>query len=336
MNSSDLGQRLTRRIGEATLLKSHRIVSTNAEANRPYFGKTIADIPAPAEPEGAAIVIVGGPSLHRKNRIRQILESGFKGDIIAADGSMGYCIRNGLTPHYVVTVDGHPTRMVRWFGDPDLEKRAPDDYFGRQDLDPDFWKDQVRTNRELIEMIDRHGPKMKAVIATSAHLTVTRRCIQAGMDLYWWNPLYDDYEQTGSVTKRLFESNGIPCMVTGGNVGTSAWIFAHSVLKRKHVALLGMDLGYAPGTPLRNTQYYYEICNLLGESRAGEAYIQIHNPHLGETWFTDPTYYWYRQVFLELSAQTDCQTYNCTEGGTLFAEHIPFIPLQKFLDGVGN
>ncbi len=39
----------------------------------------------------------------------------------------------------------------------------------------------------------------------------------------------DDPTQTGSLTRRLYEMNKLPCMNTGGNVGTTAWIFANSI-----------------------------------------------------------------------------------------------------------
>ena len=58
------------------------------------------------------------------------------------------------------------------------------------------------------------------MISTSAHPDVTKRCVESQMDLYWWNPIYDDYESPDSITRKLFEKNRIPCMTTGGNVGT--------------------------------------------------------------------------------------------------------------------
>lgn len=330
----NLAEQLSCHMNEATAARTGRIGLDNAGKNRKYFGKTIDDLPDVnrSESEGAAIVIVGGPSLHRKNPVVKILATGFTGDIIVADGSLGYCLRNGLVPKYVITVDpdylGY--RVVRWFGDTKLETRPEDDYFSRQDMDPEHWKDQVRVNRELVGLVNRYGRDIKAIIATSAHPLVTERCVESGMELYWWNPIYDDYDKPNSISRELFESNYIPCMLTGGNVGTAAWIFAHAVLKRKHVALVGMDLGYAPGTPLFNTQYYRELVALFGD-RAPEAYTQVFNPYLNETWYTDPAYYWYRKIFLDLAKDADCITYNCTEGGILFDEPVRFIPLAEFL-----
>lgn len=330
----ELGLDIAKLIGEVTLSKSTKLGWGNAEKNRPFFGKTLADLEGSRD-GGAAIVIVGGPSLHRKNSVARIRDLGFKGDLIVADGSLGHCLRYGVVPQYVVTVDAHPYRIVRWFGDTELETRPEDDYFTRQDLDPAHWQNERKCNQELIDLVNCHGPRIKAIIATSVDPCVTRRCVESGMDLYWWNPMYDDYEIADSLTGRLVKANGIPCMVTGGNVGTSAWIFAHAILKHRHIALVGMDLGYAPGTPLRNTQYFTEIQELF-KDRVEEAYIPIHNPHLNETWFTDPTYYWYRKVFLDLAKEADCTTYNCTEGGTLFGDDVPFIPLEHFIREFGN
>ena len=332
---SNICDKLSRHMAEATTFKSLDAALSNAEKNKSFYGKTILDLAEASHKElkREAIVIVGGPSLHRKNPVDKIMASGFQGDIITADGSLGYCLRNGLIPDYVVTVDPNPfaNRIVRWFGDPDLESRPEDDYFRRQDLDPEHWKNEIRANSELIELVNKYGCRIKAVIATSAHPDVTKRCVDSGMALYWWNPLYDDYDQPGSITRRVFESNRIPCLTTGGNVGTSAWIIAHAILGRKNIALVGMDLGYPPGTPLLNTQYYYELVELLGKEKVAEAFVHTYNPHIKETWFADPAYNWYREVFLELAKEADCTTYNCTEGGLLFGENINFIPLAEFL-----
>ncbi|PJE51043.1 MAG: hypothetical protein COV29_02095 [Candidatus Yanofskybacteria bacterium CG10_big_fil_rev_8_21_14_0_10_36_16] len=323
-----LGKKLSLKIGEATALKTESIGLKNAKRNAPYFSNTVEDL-AVSNKE-AAIVIVGGPSLHRKNPVEKILNSNFKGDIVTADGSLGYCLRNGLVPDYVLCLDPHPYRIVRWFGDPDLESRPEDDYYSRQDLDPEHWKDEKKWNKELIKLVNHHGPRIKAILSTSVDTTITKRCIEAGMEIFWWNPLYDDIDEPNSVAKKLNDETGIPCMVTGGNVGTASWIFAHAILNRKHVALAGIDLSYAPGTPHRNTQYYYELIELFGD-RAPEAFIDIYNPYLNETWFTDPTYYWFKNVFLELAPEANCTTYNCTEGGILFEDPIKFIPMSEFL-----
>lgn len=317
-------------IAEATYRKTAEIGLRHAEVNLPYIQKTLSDLDGAHSTGNSAIVISAGPSLHRKESAKRIRASGYKGVIVAADGALGYCLRNDIIPHFVVSVDPHPTRIVRWFGDPKLESRPQDDYFRRQDLDPYLSKDEIKRNQELIELVNRYGSKIRAVLSTSVAPSVTSRVLEVGMPIYWWNPIYDDYDEQGSYTRRVFELNNVPCMVTGGNCGTAAWVFAGAILGLKNVALLGMDLSYHPDTPLESTQYYTELRNIFGV-RFAEAYIHVENPYFQQTWYTDPTYWWYRESFLELARQAPLKTYNCTEGGILFGEGVLWSTLDDFL-----
>jgi hypothetical protein len=108
-------------------------------------------------------------------------------------------------------------------------------------------------------------------------------------------------------------------------------MMAAEVLGKRHVALTGMDFAYYPETPHRNTQYWREAVALVGEENLESIFIPIHNPHLGVTFYTDPAYYWYRECFLEMAADAECRTTNCTEGGILFGGAVAFAPLEEFL-----
>ena len=44
---------------------------------------------------------------------------------------------------------------------------------------------------------------MKIALATSAAPAVVRPREKAGMELYWWNPMFDDYEAPDSRSRRL-------------------------------------------------------------------------------------------------------------------------------------
>jgi len=317
---------------ELTATRSLDKAVANVARNQPYVQRTIADLAPPAGEAvpGSAIVIAAGPSLHRTRSIARIRESGYDGDLIAVDGALGHCLREGLVPDYVVTLDPLSVRICRWFGDPDLASREDDDYFRRQEMDPYLGRDEAQRNRELIGLVNRHGPSIKAVICTSSTPEVTRRCLESGMALYWWNPMVDDVDRPDSVTKRLYQMNRAPCMASGGNVGTAAWMVASQLLRKREVAVVGMDLGYAPGTPLEKTQYYPELRELFGD-RLQEAIIPVENPYLRETWFADPAYYWYRELFLQMAAQARCVTVNCTGGGILFGQSVRWMPLGEFL-----
>jgi len=143
--------------------------------------------------------------------------------------------------------------------------------------------------------------------------------------------MYDDYERPDSVSRELHRENGLPCLNGGGNVGTASWVLAHAVLGKRRVGIIGMDFGYPPDTPYEKTQYYPELRDMLGE-RLGEAFVHFENPVLGEKWFTDPAYCWFRDVFLEMAREAQCETFNCTEGGVLFGPEIKTATLEEFLD----
>ena len=334
----ELGPKIARALEAATFERVAGIGLANAEVNRPRITRSVLELAETALGEGETAIVVGaGPSLRRRRSLERLHDAGFAGTVVAADGALGACLRAGVVPHVVVSVDPHPERIVRWFGDPALTAPPIDDYFRRQEMDPVHHEDELRANRALVELVNAYGPKIKVAAATSAAPAVVERCEQAAMEIYWWNPMYDDYEKPDSLSRRLRELNGLPCLNGGGNVGTAAWVLAHAVLGKRRIGLIGMDFGYAPGTPHEQTQYYPELRELLGD-RFADAYTQIPNPHVGETWFCDPAYLWFRNVLLGMAREADGETFNCTEGGILFGNGVAFVTLDEFLartDGQG-
>lgn len=328
----ELGRKLASALEAATFERVAGVGLANAERNRPRIARSVLELSETPLGAGEAAVVVGaGPSLYRRRSLERLRASGFAGTIVAADGALGACLRAGVVPHVVVSVDPHPERIVRWFGDPALQAAPADDYFRRQEMDPVQSLDELSANRALVELVDAYGPKIKVAAATSAAPAVVERCEQARMELYWWNPMYDDYDQADSLSRRLWMMNGLPCLNGGGNVGTAAWVLAHAVLGKRRIGLVGIDLGYAPGTPYEKTQYYPELRELLGD-RFREAFIHTENPVTREVWFSDPAYHWFRDVFLEMAGEADCETINCTEGGLLFGPGITTAPLDTFLE----
>jgi hypothetical protein len=331
----ELAHKLVAEMEAITFNRIGQLGLANARRNRDLLshGKTLVALRDENIGEGdSCIVVAAGPSLARRDPIKAIKQAGYRGAIIATESAMSACLRQGVVPHLTVTLDPHATRIVRWFGDPALDPQATerDDYFRRQDMDRAF-ADELRLNGELIELINRHGKDVRIALSTSASEAVVNRVIQAGMPIYWWNPMYDDPDEPGSVTRALYRENRLPCMNAGGNVGTAAWMLAHSVLSKAHVAIVGMDLSYYDDTPYYNTQYYHELVALVGEERLDSVFVRIHNPYVNRGFYTDPAYMWYRRCFLELAPEADCRTYNCTGGGILFGDAIEFIDLEHFL-----
>jgi hypothetical protein len=332
MMTTMLSERQLQVISEATLKKTAAIGLKHAQENLVYLKNTIKDLrnAFKGKPVRPVLMISAGPSLHRNKSLEVIKKIGFKGHIIAVDGALGHCLRNGVVPDFIISVDPDPHRIIRWFGDPRLSERPEDDYFQRQDLDPAFRENEITRNKEMIALVNQSGPSIKAIISTSVSPEISQRCIDAGMDLYWWNPLYDDYEKPDSISRQIYAFNKVPCMVTGGNVGTSAWVFAHSILHSPTVIMVGMDFSYPPGTNVINTQYYEYLKEIFPDDPA-KGLLSVHNPHTGDTLYTDPAYYWYNENFLHMASLAPCKTYNCTEGGILFGEGIEFKKLADVL-----
>ncbi len=308
----------------------------NARRNVEFLdrGRSLADLRDYPLGEGdSAIVIAAGPSIKRFDPIAAIKASGYRGALVVTESAIHYCLSNGVVPDLVVTVDPDPDRIVRWFGDPALSRDSleRDDYYRRQDMDESF-ANEIRTNQRVKELVDRHGPDMRIALSTSTSEAVAQRVIETGMEIYWWNPMLDDPDETDGMSRELYRLNRLPCVNAGGNVGAACWMMADAVLGKRHVALTGIDFAYYDDTPYAASQYYPEAVALVGEENLDEIFIRIFSPHTESWFYTDPAYMWYREAFLEMAADAECRTYNCTGGGILFGDNIEFIALETFLE----
>jgi len=278
-----------------------------------------------------AILIAAGPSIKRMDPIKDIIKHGFKGKIVTTESGLNYCLKNHLIPHLVVTLDPHETRIVRWFGNPRLNNYEikNDDYYRRQDMDEDF-SNEILVNKKLIERVNRSCKGVPIALATTSSKSVVERVIEIGMDIYWFNPMLDNPDQEHSFTLKAYKMNKFPCINCGGNVGSACWMILDEVLKAKTIALTGVDFSYYSDTSYFQTQYYHEAVDLLGEENLDEYYIEIFNPYLNKWFYTDPVYYWYKKAFLEMVAEGNSTTYNCTNGGIVFGDNIIFTLLEKY------
>lgn len=309
------------------------VIVENSKWNKQFISKTIKDVPKPiGEKAASAIVISAGPSLYKNNILARIKASGYRGSIIAIDGSYVRCIKAGLEPDYVLTLDPHPTRLVRWFGDPDFEKNLEgDDYFSRQDLDIAFRTNSIEENHRNIALVDQHGKNKKLIICSASPKNIVERTRAVGFDAYWWAPLVDNPEKEDSLTRAIVKETKLPAMNTGGTVGTAAWVFALTVLKIPKIAVVGMDLGYYKAdTSHLQTQTYYSLKEHVGEENIHEYFPEFTYPETGESFYTDPTYYWYRNNLLDLISASGTSLYNCTGGGTLMGAGVECINIEDF------
>jgi len=289
------------------------------------YGKNISHL-VPQNPDdapkGYAIVIGRGPSVFRLGHLEMLAKSDYKGVIIATDGMLYECLKRGIVPDYVLSVDGNRKLIVRWYGDPNF-----DEHF------PEATEEERKRNEECIELVNEHGKEIKALLITCVAHNVVERCKNARIEIYWFNPIFDDYRQNESFTKLQkmmtvsdVNPRGVPGMVAGGNAGSCAWVFSHSVLRRIPV-LIGIDFGYPEGTPLKDTCYFDGMMKSVGSvEKVMQAYAEIYNPFFKVKVLTDVVFQHYKKAFLDMCLNTDSWVYTiqCSLGA-LFSEN----PLHK-------
>lgn len=267
--------------------------------------KTIADLvpnrPNLDEPEGGAIVIGRGPSVFKRGHLKVLAESDYRGTVICTDGILIDALKAGVTPDKYrnflsVTVDGNRERIVKWYDDP---------------------------------LVDEHGKGIKAVLSTNVAPNVYERCRKAGAEVYWFHPLFDDYRSNESFSKLMTlmttteeHGHGAPKVACGGNTGSTCWVLSHALLRHKCTALIGIDFGYPEGTSLQDTHYFSSMMQGAGGDMriVQSAYREVVNPS-GEKAMADLVFWHYREAFLEMTHDVNpkFETWNCTEGGTLFS-----------------
>lgn len=277
----------------------------NTRRNAASVHRTIRDV-RPVR-NSRSLVVSAGPSLYRQEILARLARVERRPIVVATDGAYIQCLKAGIVPDWVVTIDPHPTRIAVLFG-----ADSQDDYFDRTRADHGF--ERAQSNRPLV---DEHRAPL--VIASSAPQSVVERT--ARFDRYWFVPLVDDPEDAG-LTSAMVEATGAPALNTGGTVGTAAWAFAHAVLKSPDIAVVGMDFGYPQGTPLENTQEW----NLTG----GDPELYPQFPERG--YYSSPTYWWYRQNFLDLLEAADARVTNCSGAGLLYGDRIEEMRLEEWIN----
>jgi len=226
--------------------------------------------------------------------------------VVATDGAYIQCLKRGIKPDWVITIDPHPTRIAVLFG-----AESKDDYFERTRADHGFAA--LESNRRLID-----ANRAPLVIACSAPQSVVERT--AAFERYWFVPLVDDPAHAG-LTSQMVDATGAPALNTGGTVGTAAWVFARCVLGSPDIAIVGCDFGYPIGTPLANTQ----------EAKLTGCDPMLYPGFPERGYYTSPTYWWYRQNMLDLLDAADATITNCSGAGLLYGERVREMKLEEWL-----
>ena len=323
-------------LSKHTFKSVSRATIANAKSNQKYLkkGKSIRKIKEFKfkKKSTTALIVSGGPSLRIVNHLKQIKNHEEKIIIISTDGSLFYLLENKIIPDLVVSLDPHPTRILRWFGDKNLNKKKlkKDNYFRSQDIDIKF-KNEINTNKKVLSLTKKFGKKLNIALCTSAPENVVKRLVEIKSNIFWWNPFLDNPEAKGSLSQTLFNLNQLPLINSGGNVGSASWMIAANVINCKNIGMIGMDFSYYMNTKIQQTQYYGILKKTFGIKYINKFYKKIYNPIYRKYFYTDYVYNWYKNIFLEMISCSKNNTINCTEGGVLFGKNIKNMKLKDFL-----
>lgn len=263
--------------------------------------------------KSSAIVIGRGPSLKKHSHLEQLSNSNFQGSILCTDGILENALKAGVTP----------------------------------DKFPNFYVVTIDTNDEVKNFYDndyvaKYGKKIKCLISTTIPQSTYNAIKKSQLDIFWLHTLFD-YDKgkssfnyiSGKMTKNNIHPDGFPAIQTGGNVGTSCWIIAWSILQCNYIGLIGIDHGYSIDTPWEIINKYHKIPSNTDKTSDvfKKAYPQIYNPDYDSYCIQDPIFQYYSKALKEFipKAPMWTKTINATEGGAIFGDGIECTTLSTFL-----
>ena len=264
-----------------------------------------------------ALVIGRGPSLIKNKHLELLSDSGYNGTIICADSALKSCLNSGVTPEkfkrfYVVSIDTN-------------------DYVNK------FYQGSI---------VKRFGKKIKCLLSTTVHPSTYKDATKSGMDVFWFHTLFD-YNKgkssfnyiSGIISKSKNHVRGFPAIQTGGNVGTSSWILAWSILKLSPVGLIGIDHGYTNDMSWVAISEQHKIPKGINQNSKAykKAYPTVYNPDFRTYCKQDPLFVYYSNALKEFipKAPDWVKTINATEGGAIFGKGIKCMKFGEFLKKFG-
>lgn len=268
----------------------------NLAENMPVVrqGRDIKELP---KPNGSSAVVVGaGPSVERHGHLKLLKESEYGGAIVACDKALVPCLKAGVTPDIVISVDGAQA-ISKFFDDP---------------------------------IIAENG-RTKAALNVTTHPDTLAK---VHCEKYFFMTSYDDPFGERSITRMIHFMTRKTILSSFGCVGGQAVNLA-MFLGADPVVMVGMDYGYPGDTPLEQTSYHQSYRWLAERSgkKIGEYFTKIHNPDTGEEVMLDLNWSVYRELFLRHMRvmRKKVRVVNCSPTSSLFGEGIEFMTLGEAL-----
>ena len=264
----------------------------------------------------SAIIIGKGPSLKKKNHLKILAESDYKGTIVCCDGVLIECLKAGVTPEkfpkfFVVSIEARN----------DLKK-----YYDH-------------------ELVRKYGNNISGLFSTVADPGAIDFARKSGIHIYWFHALFDYSDGKKSfnniaalMVRSKKHTHGLPGLQTGGNVGTTSWFVAWQILKCKNIALIGINHGWNVDDPselILSHGHEFPVPEIDESGSSFEKlFPKIYNPEFDCTCVLDPIFQYYSKALKEFIRRSPkwVNTINATEGGIIFGERISCTKFTTFLE----
>ncbi|MCZ7384094.1 MAG: DUF115 domain-containing protein [Candidatus Methanoperedens sp.] len=291
--NQSLPEKINNKIREVNLKSWMENLADNMDVIK--SNKDISHIP---KQNGKDVIIVGGgPSFKEKGHI-EILKHLKGKTIISTDKMLIPLLKSGITPDFVLSVDGH---------------------------------------RQLIETFyesELFDAKL-STIGIMAIMVAPKVVQRFKGEKIFFTPMIDDVDQPVSLSMALSHITKKSILSTGGNTGITCINLAY-YLGFKNIILTGMDLGYTMETPIEKSAYYpvvKEVDPTITPERYKETYvIEGYNPDFKINYYTDVTWKSHIDNLVQQSIQMSkdgVNIINATEGGALHGGAIKSMKLEE-------
>lgn len=233
---------------------------------------------------GSSIVIGAGPSLKEFEHLKMLAESNYKGTIIATDRILIPCLKAGVIPDFVCSVDADPEQIAQMY------------------------------NHKLVFKYRR---RMKAIFSTTVHPSVLS--MWKG-DRYFFLPTFDSLDKVDGITRALHYMTKSTIIPGTGDVGGFCWHISHG-LDTNPIALIGMDYGDPVMENLPDYRMYVEKGGVTKPEELKKNFHRHYNPYWKNYRYSGLLFETCWDTFkdrIRIGKKHGRKTINCTGAGLIY------------------
>ena len=285
-------------LNEKTAEKYYGMWIDNLLLNIPIIQKSDNISKIKKSEKKTAIIVGAGPSIREKNHIKLLKKVNDK-TIITTDRMFISLLKEGITPDFVVSLDGLDL-ISKFYDDPIVNEKIPTQAIMSVTVSP-----------KVIEKF--HNKK------------------------FFYTPMVDTIDKTISATNTISRLTKTSILSSGGNVGITC-IYVAYYLGYKNILFAGMDQGYTNKEEITKSSHYLDIKEedptMTFDKYMNLFIIEGYNSGFNVNYYSDLAWKPQIDTFIEQSvvmAKNGINLINVTEGGALYGGGIICIPLAEAL-----